>query len=385
MPVEVDIRRASVLGSAIRGLIQFVRRGIVVTITLVLAGMFVLGYVTAYLPPAWFWWTSPFAVILPYVSALLAPLAMGRVLSTFRRRAWGDSLGALVLCVLIGVRFGPDLWTEPRALKPNDLRLMTLNAPTHGPSPAALANAFTEKVGGEMPDILSLQETQAYVAEEGGPLHPGYSAPHLYRLLQIHGFMLPQVVPLRLRLKQPVVARLPMDTLTLLGSDDPLSRQDQAPASRVVFRWRNEPVVLFNIHLNTVSKRKPWREAEFQWLAPRTWGPYLTAYRQATLERAEEARAIRNAIEQETRPVIVTGDFNSTIHHWEYRHIAEGMQDVLRTAGEGWQATYPARFPLVGIDHILASPEWTVVSGQAKRSYPYTDHRAVHARLRLGP
>ena len=385
MPVEVDIRRASVLGSAIRGLIQFVRRGIVVTITLVLAGMFVLGYVTAYLPPAWFWWTSPFAVILPYVSALLAPLAMGRVLSTFRRRAWGDSLGALVLCVLIGVRFGPDLWVEPKALKPNDLRLMTLNAPTHGPSPAALANAFTEKVGGEMPDILSLQETQAYVAEEGGPLHPGYSAPHLYRLLQIHGFMLPQVVPLRLRLKQPVVARLPMDTLTLLGSDDPLSRQDPAPASRVVFRWRNEPVVLFNIHLNTVSKRKPWREAEFQWLSPRTWRPYLTAYRRATLERAEEARAIRKAIDQETRPVIVTGDFNSTIHHWEYRHIAEGMQDVLRTAGEGWQATYPARLPLVGIDHILASPEWTVVSGQAKRSYPYTDHRAVHARLRLGP
>ena len=385
MPVEVDIRRASILGGVIRGLIRFVRRGIVVTITLALAVMFGLGYSTVYLPPSWFWWTSPFAVILPYVSALLAPLAIGRVLSAFRRGAWGDSLGALVLCVLIGFRFGPDLFAEPKALTPNDLRIMSLNAPTHGPSPAALAKAFTEQVGVEMPDILSLQETQAYVAEEGGSLHPGHSAPHLYRLLHDHGFTLPQVLPLRLRLKQPVVARVPMDTMTLLGSKDPLSQQDLAPASRVVFRWRNEPVVLFNIHLNTVSKRKPWRESEFQWTAPRTWGPYLTAYRDATLERAEEARAIRAAIEQETRPVIVTGDFNSTIHHWEYRHIAEGLQDVLRTAGTGWRATYPARFPLVGIDHILASPEWTVVSGQAKRSHSYTDHRAVHARLRLGP
>lgn len=385
MPVEVDIRRASILAGVIRGLIRFVRRGVGVIITLVLTVMFSLGYITVYLPPSWFWWTSPFAVILPYVSALLAPLAIGRVLSAFRRRAWGDSLGALVLCVLISLRFGPDLWAEPNALKPNDLRLMTLNTPTHGPSRMALADAFTERVGVEMPDILALQETQAYVGEEGGSLHPGYSAPHLYRLLQTHGFTLPKVLPMRLRLKQPVVARIPIDTLTLLGSDHPLSRQDPAPASRVVFRWKNEPVVLFNIHLNTVSKRKPWREAEFQWMAPRTWGPYLTAYRQATLERAEEARTIRAAIEQETRPVIVMGDFNSTIHHWEYRHIAEGLQDVLQTAGTGWRATYPARFPLVGIDHILASPEWTVVSGRAKRSHPYTDHRAVHARLRLGP
>ena len=59
MPVEVDIRRASILGGVIRGLIRFVRRGIVVTITLALAVMFGLGYSTVYLPPSWFWWTSP--------------------------------------------------------------------------------------------------------------------------------------------------------------------------------------------------------------------------------------------------------------------------------------------------------------------------------------
>lgn len=382
MPVGANIRRASFLGSMLRSLVRLVRRSVAMSIMLVLAGMFGLGYLTAYLPPTWFWWTSPFAVILPYVSAVLAPLALARLLSALRYRDVGALVGPLLLCVLIGLRFGPGLWTQPKEKAPTDLRLMTLNAPTHGPSPSALATAFTERVGVDMPHVLSLQETQAYVETPGIP-DPRRTAPHLYRLLQVHGFSFPDVFPLKLRLKQPVVARVSIDSLTLIGPGNVRSHRDPAPASRVVLRWKNEPVVLFNLHLNTVSTRKPWREAEFEWLAPRTWGPYLAAYREATLERAREARVIRAAIEQETRPVIVMGDFNSTVHHWEYQHIAEGLQDVLQVAGHGWRATYPARFPLVGIDHILASPEWTVVSGRAKRSYRYTDHRAVHARLRL--
>jgi len=383
MPTEVDIRRGFTFGGLLEAIVQTVRRGTMLILSTVLLGFFLLGYATAYLPPSSFWWTGPFAVLLPYVSLLLLPLAVVQALVSLRQRTGGRLLVAMAVLAMIGVRFGPTLWSEPQTVRPGDLAITSFNAPTHGPSRSELADAFVDVVDRADPDILALQEANAYVRTDRGPLYERYTAPHLYALVRSRDFRAPTHFPPGVRLSQPVVAQLTLDSLTLVGEKQPIERDRVAPASRVTFSWKGQPVVLYNLHLYTVSKRKPWRETGFQWLSPGTWGPYLAAYRAATWQRAEEARVIRAAIEQETAPVIVTGDFNSTVHHWEYRHIAAGMKNVLQEAATGWRATYPSRSPLVGIDHVLVGPEWEVVSGTVGESYPYTDHRPVHAHIRL--
>lgn len=389
MSTEVDIRRAagrSLIGRLVYGM----RQGLVWTVTAVLTAAFALGYATAYLPPSSFWWTSPFAVGLPYVSALLLPLSVVGVLRAVRTRAVLRLAVTLAVLVMITARFGPGLWATLQAPAPpdaeaaGDLRVTSFNAPTHGPSRAELAQEFVQVVEAAGPDVLALQEAAAYRYDERGAIFERYSAPHLYRLVQTSAYDLPSWFPSRLRIQQPVVGHVDLDSLTLVGASDPVDRARIAPATRVVFTWDGQRVVLYNIHLYTVSKRKPWRESTFEWTAPSTWGPYLTAYRDATLRRVDEARTIRSAIEQETGPVIVAGDFNSTMHHWSYRHIARGLRNVMTESGSVWPATYPARFPVVGIDHILVGPEWQVVSASIGESHSYTDHRPVHARLRLG-
>mgnify|MGYP006177651277 CR=1 FL=1 len=80
--------------------------------------------------------------------------------------------------------------------------------------------------------------------------------------------------------------------------------------------------------------------------------------------------------------VLVVGDFNSTMHHWEYRQVARGLRNVFTMRGRAWGATYHAALPLVRIDHILASPEWEVVSARVPTAHAFSDHRPVVARLR---
>jgi vancomycin resistance protein VanJ len=87
-------------------------------------------------------------------------------------------------------------------------------------------------------------------------------------------------------------------------------------------------------------------------------------------------------IEQETDPVIVVGDFNSTQHHWVYRHISRSLTDAHRAAGSGFGWTFPAHRPLVRIDHVLVSGAWAVVRTHVSSHHATSDHRPVVTRLR---
>jgi endonuclease/exonuclease/phosphatase (EEP) superfamily protein YafD len=81
--------------------------------------------------------------------------------------------------------------------------------------------------------------------------------------------------------------------------------------------------------------------------------------------------------------VIVSGDFNATWDHAQYRSLLDkGFRDATEQAGEGVQLTYPADRgypPLIGIDHVVTrgftatSLRTFTVSG--------SDHRAVVVSL----
>lgn len=84
-------------------------------------------------------------------------------------------------------------------------------------------------------------------------------------------------------------------------------------------------------------------------------------------------------------PTVVAGDFNAVDNHLPVRRLAaDGFRSTTDLAGAGWQPTYPAdrRWlpPLVGIDHILLSPELTATTSRTVRIVG-TDHLGVVATI----
>ena len=85
------------------------------------------------------------------------------------------------------------------------------------------------------------------------------------------------------------------------------------------------------------------------------------------------------------RPVLVGGDFNSTIDNAQFRHLlVGGYGDAAEEVGAGYLATYPANQwfpPLIAIDHVLTANVPAV--GLASVEVPGSDHRGLVARLAI--
>lgn len=400
-----------------------------------LGAVFLLGYLGAYVAPDRVWWIDPLAVVLPATSLLL----LGVVAASWAARRRSSLRGALAAAVLLAVaiRFGPSLphpfgiasGHEPRASTPASpdsldagaldagadsgsdptadgptadpeagppadpharppaepaggsgvLRLMTFNIPHVGGDPAELSGATARAVRAERPHLLALQEPHVVTGRGSGATVRRVS-PQLRRLVGASGYELPNDLPPGSRLQQPVLARAGVDDLV----PDRLERPPGHPfASRVSFRWRGRRAVLYNVHLHTtVGGHKPWKHLGGQLFDPEFWAPVLRTYRTGARRRAQQARRLRRMIEQESDPVIVVGDFNSTRHHWVYRHIARGLHDAHRTAGRGFGGTFPADWPLVRIDHVLVGDAWEVVGAHVSPDHAASDHRPVLTQLR---
>ncbi len=101
------------------------------------------------------------------------------------------------------------------------------------------------------------------------------------------------------------------------------------------------------------------------------------------LRRRHQLRAVQAYLERcgERLPAVLMGDFNE----WSSRSGA------LRELGRGWQAlrlgpSFPARWPLAQLDHIVASAEWRVRHGGVHHSAASaiaSDHLPVKAQLEL--
>ena len=100
-----------------------------------------------------------------------------------------------------------------------------------------------------------------------------------------------------------------------------------------------------------------------------------------------ELRALQAAADPGGIPVIMAGDFNSTLDHAEFRRLLRnGYVDAASQAGNGlvptWGHKADRRFGLLTIDHILTDPRCAVL-GTSVHRLPGSDHRAVFARIRL--
>jgi endonuclease/exonuclease/phosphatase family metal-dependent hydrolase len=151
---------------------------------------------------------------------------------------------------------------------------------------------------------------------------------------------------------------------------------------RMKFNWKGRDAVYYNLHLRTFGEKKPWLETTMSPMSLEYWLFYIRQYRDAFLYRAWQADKIRGLVEQETLPLIVAGDFNSTPHNWEFHRLATGLQDVFEVVGNKREVSYHARFPLARIDHMLVSNHWNVYRAEIP-ALEYSDHRPLLVLLGL--
>ncbi len=348
------------------------------TLHVAVIGIFLAGFMARYVHPSTFWWLQLIAVGLPYLALALVPFAALAVYA----RAWRLVTVYGVALILALLRFSP--FSGGASDADEGLRLLSFNighleSYTATQSPDVLVEVV-QRMEADLyvfqdlliryrrreQRIVNMRDLEKKLGEAGVVLH-AEAGPRIETTFQ------------------PVWARtgevqLLEERRIKMATDDSLSMG----VTRFRFSWQGREAVLYNVHLRTFGERKPWTDAERRLLSLNFWRSYLGQYRQAFLLRAVESESIRALMDQETLPLIVSGDFNSTVHNWSYAHLAAGMQDAFSSAGAGFGFTYHTRYPFVRIDHVLVSPAWEI-HGAEVIPVTYSDHRPLRVVLGLRP
>lgn len=349
----------------------------VVDAGLVLA--FVAAFAARYVSAHLFWWTELVAVFFPYLAALVlvATCVVGAL------RQWGLLALHLVLLVAAGIRLLPP---EGRvaAGEAEVLTVMTYNVPRWwDEAPAeARAAAMVQLIRSEAPDLLAFQEATLFTAAADQRRNVRTAAAVVESLAYRFALPVEETGGRMRRTDIPVLSHIPAGEASLTRLQMDAQDEEGTDVIRVPFVWEGREAVLYNLHLRTYGAAKPWRE-DLRFFDLGFWSGYLRQYREAFRVRAWEAEEIHRMLAAETRPYIVTGDFNSTPHNWVYGRLKEdlGLRDAFKVGGRSWGATYHTRFPFARIDYVLVSPAWAVVSAHVPDAN-LSDHRPLVARLR---
>lgn len=343
--------------------------------------VFVAAYAARSMSAYLFWWTELVAVFFPYLTLLV--LAATFVAGALRQKK--RLVLHLALLVLAALRFLPP--ERPVAADGAEvLTVMTYNVPRwwDGLNDEARGEAMVELVQAETPHLLSFQEAVLFTSAADRDQNARTAAAVVEALP--YRFALPRVEGTNgttRRTDIPVLGRVPMERATLTTLRMDTADDEGTEVIRVPFVWEGREAVLYNLHLRSYGSAKPWKADEPRLFDPTFWARYLRQYREAYRVRAWEAEEIHRILAAETRPFIVTGDFNSTPHNWVYGRLKGdlGLRDAFKVGGRGWGATYHADLPFARIDYVLVSPAWAVVSAHVPEA-SLSDHRPVVARLR---
>jgi vancomycin resistance protein VanJ len=97
--------------------------------------------------------------------------------------------------------------------------------------------------------------------------------------------------------------------------------------------------------------------------------------------RTAQVRSLSEEASHETLPVIIAGDTNLPSASYVFGSNLSRFQDGFREAGWGFGYTFPARWPWMRIDRIMASAQLRFVRFLVGDSRLSSDHRSVVADL----
>ncbi|MBL7980006.1 MAG: endonuclease/exonuclease/phosphatase family protein [Bacteroidetes Order II. Incertae sedis bacterium] len=326
------------------------------------------GLAARYVPSDVFWPLQIAGILLPFWWAGLVP---GAFILAWKRKWFPVVLSITGFC-LLALRLWPFglVATTPTT---SDLKLMTYNVAN------VPADGWARLFEGHNPELLFFQESYFWQLPKGteATLYTRYLRDSLSYSIA------PGALFKKVRaISNPILTRglLRPDTVQAYQVDDGVLIQNFA--SRSIVQNKNFRFAVYNVHLQSLGEQKPWKlmasEKPLRDILERLSLQYERAYK----IQANEVRLLKKALEKETLPYLVVGDFNNTIHNWAYAEFASGMTDVYIATGPGWGGTYHSHQPLFRIDHILASQHWQPVLAKVL-SAEYSDHRPVVAWLRL--
>jgi endonuclease/exonuclease/phosphatase family metal-dependent hydrolase len=344
-----------------------------------LIALFLAAWAARYVHPRDLWWPQVVALGMPVLILLLVVAAVAQ--------AWvRQPIGVIVYLVLL-LLVAPRYVTVPgRTGDEPTLRVLSFNADYTYFRPSA-RRPLAEVLEQHEPDIVVLQEASvAWYAEDGrvlGVMGSRALLP-LLRHPELRGEApdpTEAVTPVRL----PVFASLRWTDFQLLEGWEYEEGDGgrRSTLSRSEVEWEGRSIAVYNVHLRSFGRKRPWRQAQRHLMfSPAAWRAALATYKDDFITRSEDVERLRAILASERLPFLVCGDLNSTPHHWTYAHLARGLQDTFHRAGRGWGATYHARFPIVRIDYILASPEWRIRRAHVLRGIA-SDHNPVLADVAL--
>ncbi|WP_412060569.1 endonuclease/exonuclease/phosphatase family protein [Rubrivirga sp. IMCC45206] len=348
-----------------------------------------VGVASPYLPPRAFWWAQLVAIGLPYAAWALAAATLPWLLG---RRWRALAVHALLLVIVLWRAGGPSRLASPEAA-PGDLVVTSFNLPQSGPSAEALGDSVVAYVEATEPDLLLMQDARVVARSARRRRASEAIQVEVVHTRLPYDLVLPAQlagrrsgttnatdVPFFVRRGAGIEV---LDQRALAVGAEP--GLDASLALRTHLRWGGREAVVYNIHLRSFGSPKPWDDPAVSLWSPSTWRPYLRTYRTVYAQRGIETERIARAIDEETLPVIIGGDFNSTADNWSYRRLrtAGGVDriDAAQAVGPGWGRTYRADRPLVRIDFVLVDPAFEVTSA-ATAAVGFSDHRPVRTTLR---
>jgi vancomycin resistance protein VanJ len=308
------------------------------------------------------WWITSLALYLPPVgfASPLVLLVPALVLSKRRRLLALQLLSLLlVLFPLMGLNLS---WQRAPAADARALRLVSYNVN----SAYGGFREIAKEVLANEPDLVFLQELGDFrAAEMSAALGPDY--PHSRATHDLY-----------------VASRFP-----ILAEDEPprlpFFNEMRSPRfTKLVIETPLGIVTFFNVH--AVSPRGALHELRGDGLRKElASGRLLRGERAESLQvhaalRRLQVKTMSELAAREAGPVVIVGDTNLPVLSPVRREYLGGFRDGFSEAGSGFGYTFPARWPWMRIDVVLASSQlrftkFDVGSGEM------SDHRAVYAEL----
>jgi vancomycin resistance protein VanJ len=168
----------------------------------------------------------------------------------------------------------------------------------------------------------------------------------------------------------PIIAEIPRPPENNL----PEERYTMTLARARVMGPSGREIVLASVHMPTL--RPGFRKLG---------GGDLSGFRKHLEWSATECVRVFDALgETKDAPILVAGDFNNAPESSILTSVREHglFKSAFEEAGLGWGYTRPAAVPWARIDHILASPEWTVTQCWVGPDFG-SDHRSLVAEVVL--
>lgn len=326
------------------------------TVSLVLSGLLVLGYLSVVVNPAKAWIFTLFGLLYP----LVLPLTLGVFIWALVRRS---HMRGLLFLVLLPSFFFAGRYFQGGHRTPSEegtLKVVSYNVGlfAHGPdgtSRSAMADSVIRWLRAQDADLICLQEVFVPSGESMDAWlrrhFPGYKA-NYYVFTGKKG-QFGNVTLSRRPVSGKGKINFEHSTNLAIWSDIRLEGS--------TVRIYNCHFESYNISLSGLVKNDGTVEETEKKM------------RRSISERPKQVAEVLRGVESAPVQAVVLGDFNDSPLSYTYFRLLRGRKDSFAVAGHGLGATHRALWPLLRIDYILYPPQLEADTYEVPH-VSYSDH-----------